>query len=132
MNIYGKGKLINKKIEFSEKFHKDLKHFTEKLPENSIVECFMELSSDDGSLPQLAKIHAMLKDISLQTGISVEDLKLVIKEKAGLCVIREISNKQYFLAKSFGDCSKEELNLAIQAINDFISFLQCPQQNPVL
>jgi hypothetical protein len=26
-----------------------------------------------------------------------------------------VSGKEYFLAKSFGDCSREELSLAIQA-----------------
>jgi hypothetical protein len=42
-------------------------------------------------------------------------MKLLIKDKAGLCIIREVSGKEYFLAKSFGESSKEELNLAIQA-----------------
>ena len=42
-------------------------------------------------------------------------MKLLVKDKAGLCIAREVSGKEYFLAKSFGECSKEELNLAIQA-----------------
>jgi hypothetical protein len=53
-------------------------------------------------------------------------MKILVKDKAGLCIAREVAGKEYFLAKSFGECSKEELSLAIQAameIGEQVNFL---------
>jgi len=107
-----KGLLEFQSLAASKKFE----IFVSNIPENTIVECFYEVQHDDGTLPQLAKIHAMIKELSMFTGETVENMKLLVKDKAGLCIIREVSGKEYFLAKSFGDCSKDELSLAIQAI----------------
>ena len=105
---------------------KQLELFVSKVPEDTIVECFLEVTHDDGTLPQLAKIHAMLRELAMHTGESVENLKLLVKDRAGLCIAREVSGKEYFLAKSFGDCSKDELSLAIQAIIDIGIDVNCP------
>lgn len=89
--------------------------FLANIPEGHIVEVFYEMTHDDGTLPQLAKLHVLIKQLAMHTGNTVDDMKILIKDKAGLCIIREVSGKEYFLAKSFGECSKEELSLAIQA-----------------
>lgn len=95
---------------------KQYEQFVSHLKDGDVVEFFYELQHDDGTLPQLAKIHAMLKELSIHTGETVENMKLLVKDRAGLCIAREVSGKEYFLAKSFGECSKEELSLAIQAM----------------
>ena len=118
MNLHFTGKFIKKNgvLELSSLFQKkQYEHFVSKIPDGQIVEIFLEETHDDGTLPQLAKLHAMIKDLALHIGESVENIKLLIKEKAGLCIIRNVSGKEYFLAKSFAECSKEELSLAIQA-----------------
>lgn len=89
--------------------------FVSNLKDGAIVEFFYEEEHDDGTLPQLAKIHVMIKHLSMHIGESVENMKLLVKDRAGLCIAREVSGKEYFLAKSFADCSREELALAIQA-----------------
>ena len=89
--------------------------FISRLPEGAIVEFFYEMQHDDGTLPQLAKLHVMLKHLATHIGETVENMKLLVKDRAGLCIAREVAGKEYFLAKSFGDCSKDELSLAIQA-----------------
>jgi len=94
---------------------KQFELFCSNIPENTLVECFFEVTHDDGTLPQLAKLHVMIKQLATHIGETVENMKLLIKDKAGLCISREVSGKEYFLAKSFGECSKEELSLAIQA-----------------
>jgi hypothetical protein len=94
---------------------KQYEQFVSRIPEGAIVEFFYEVTHDDGTLPQLAKLHAMLKPLATHIGETVENMKLLVKDRAGLCIAREVSGKEYFLAKSFGDCSKEELSLAIQA-----------------
>ena len=82
--------------------------------------------NDDGTLPQLAKLHVMLKQLSMHIGETVENMKLLVKDRAGLCIARNVAGKEYFLAKSFADCSKDELSLAIQAameIGENIGFI---------
>lgn len=112
------GKFIKKmgKLEFSSTaVAKQYEVFISKVAEGNIVEFFYEETHDDGTLPQLAKLHAMLKPLATHIGETVENMKILVKDRAGLCIAREVAGKEYFLAKSFGDCSKEELSLAIQA-----------------
>jgi hypothetical protein len=100
--------------------------YLSKIPEGQIVEFFYEITHDDGTLPQLAKIHVIIKQLAMHIGETVENMKLLIKDRAGLCIAREVSGKEYFLAKSFGECSKEELSLAIQTaieIGEEVNFL---------
>jgi hypothetical protein len=94
---------------------KHYEKFVSDIPDGAIVEFFYELQHDDGTLPQLAKLHVMIKQLATHIGETAENMKLLIKDRAGLCIAREVSGKEYFLAKSFGECSKEELSLAIQA-----------------
>ena len=118
MSDYLTGKFIKKngRLEFfNVATAKQFELFSSKIPDGHIVEYFYEVTHDDGTLPQLAKIHAMIRELAMHVGESFEDMKLLVKDKAGLCIAREVSGKEYFLAKSFADCSKEELSLAIQA-----------------
>jgi len=97
---------------------KQYEEFVSHIPDGSIVEFFYELQHDDGTLPQLAKLHVMIKQLATHIGETAENMKLLVKDRAGLCIAREVSGKEYFLAKSFGECSKEELSLAIQAAQE--------------
>jgi len=129
INLVSKYVKKNGQLEFqSVAASKKFEIFVSNIPENTIVECFYEVQHDDGTLPQLAKIHAMIKELSMFTGETVENMKLLVKDKAGLCIIREVSGKEYFLAKSFGDCSREELSLAIQAIIEIGQSIDYPLQ----
>jgi len=112
------GKFIKKngRLDFSTlAASKQFEVYVSNISEGSIVEFFYEVTHDDGTLPQLAKLHVMLKHLATHIGETVENMKLLVKDKAGLCIAREVAGKEYFLAKSFGECSKEELSLAIQA-----------------
>lgn len=118
MNLHFTGKYIkrNGRLELSSlSFSKQFELFVSHIPEGQIVEVFYEEQHDDGTLPQLAKLHVLIKQLSMHIGESVENMKLLVKDRAGLCIAREVSGKEYFLAKSFAECSKEELSLAIQA-----------------
>ena len=94
------------------------KKFLKQLPDNSKLEIFIGVSGDKGSNPQLARLHAMIREIAQEIGYTFEEAKLNVKRSAGLCFVRD---KQEY-CKSFADCDKNELNLAIQAcieIGDF-------------
>jgi len=94
---------------------KQLESFIDQIPEGTIIEFFYETQHDDGTLPQLAKLHVMIRQLATHIGETVENMKILVKDRAGLCIMREVSGKEYFLAKSFAECSREDLSLAIQA-----------------
>lgn len=125
------GKFIKRsgRLEFSSlAVSKQHEIFVSDVPDGTIVEFFFEVQQDDGTIPQLAKLHAMIRELSLHVGEPFEDMKILVKDKAGLCLARQVSGKEYFLAKSFGECSREELSLAIQAAIDIGISVNCPIQ----
>jgi len=97
---------------------KRFQNFLKETPEGSNVELFISVSDGKGSNAQLAKIHAMCRQLANDVGYTFEEMKLQVKRKAGLCFMR--NNTEY--CKSFAKCDAEDLNLAIQAcleIGDF-------------
>ena len=87
------------------------KLFLDKLPEGQEVEMFIGLTSSDKSVAQLAKVHACIRELALESGYTFDEMKVLVKEKSGLAY--DGDGAVFF--KSFADCSKSELALAIQA-----------------
>jgi hypothetical protein len=77
--------------------------FISKLPENQKLEMYIDLADADHSKAQLAKVHACIRELAAESGYTFDDMKLIIKSASGL------------EGKSFADCSKSELMLAIEA-----------------
>ena len=77
--------------------------FVDKLQEGDKVDMFVELHGPDHSKAQLAKVHACIRELAKESGYTFDDMKLIIKDSSGLN------------GKSFADCSKSELMLAIEA-----------------
>lgn len=90
--------------------------FINDLEEGQKVEIFMEANVDDGTIPQLAKVHVCIRELAKEIGYSFEDMKLEVKRRAGLCVKKDLGGEVFMICKSFGDCSKDELALAVEAI----------------
>lgn len=83
--------------------------FINNLPEGAQADIFMSTdASGKATNTQIAKIHKSIRDLAAFTGATFDDMKLEVKKKAGLS-----TGPASF--KSFADCSKEEINLAIQA-----------------
>lgn len=93
------------------------KLFIKDIEEGQKVEIFMETDSDDGTVPQLAKIHACIREIAKEVGDTFEEMKKEVKIRSGLCIKKQIDGELFIEYKSFGDCSKEELAMAIATIN---------------
>lgn len=90
-----------------------LKQFNMAIKEGKTVDVFLSISTpNDKTLPQLARIHTMIRELAGFTGHSFEEIKEEIKRKTGLYVITgtRSENKEF---KSFADCSKDELSRAI-------------------
>tara|TARA_R100001463_G_scaffold26759_2_gene62436 strand:- start:1300 stop:1683 length:384 start_codon:yes stop_codon:yes gene_type:complete len=94
------------------------KKWIEELPEDTRIEIFASVSSDDGTSAQIAKVHAMIREIANNIGYTFSEMKLQVKRKAGLCFNK--NGSEY--CKSFGDCSKQELNLVIQELIEIGDF----------
>jgi S-adenosylmethionine:tRNA-ribosyltransferase-isomerase (queuine synthetase) len=85
--------------------------FLDKLQEGQEVEVFMGLASDNGSLAQLAKIHACIRELAKESGYTFDEMKVLVKKHSGLCY--DGADAEY--CKSFKECSKEELAMAIES-----------------
>ena len=85
--------------------------FLDKIQEGQQVEIFMGITSDDKSVAQLAKVHACIRELAKESGYTFDEMKTIIKQQAGLCY--DADGAEY--CKSFADCSKTELVLAIEA-----------------
>jgi len=85
--------------------------FIDKLSDGQQVEVFMGLTSDDRSLAQIAKVHACIRALAQESGYTFDEMKRIIKTHSGLCY--DAGDAE--ICKSFADCSKSELALAIES-----------------
>jgi len=92
--------------------------WVKELPEGTKIEIFASISSENGTAAQIAKIHAMIRELANDIGYSFGEMKLQVKRKAGLCINK--GGSEY--CKSFAKCSKQELNLVIQELIEMGDF----------
>jgi hypothetical protein len=71
----------------------------------------MGLTSDNASLAQIAKVHACIRTLAQESGYTFDEMKRIIKTHSGLCY--DAGDAE--VCKSFADCSKSELALAIES-----------------
>jgi hypothetical protein len=89
--------------------------FLDKLAEGQEVEMYIGLTSSDKSVAQLAKVHACIRELANESGYTFEEMKHLIKLRSGLCVVITEDGQAKEICKSFAECSKNELILAIEA-----------------
>ena len=82
-NIFVKASVRNGELHFpikatGTKFRK----FLNQLPDDSKLEIFIGVSGDKGSNPQLARLHAMIREIAQQIGYTFEEAKIQVKRSA--------------------------------------------------
>lgn len=100
-----------------------LKMFFMSVKKGSMLDAFITVMDENQKTAgQLAKVHAMIRELADFTGHSFEEMKLEIKKKAGLCYETEDGSLQQ---KSFAECSKAEVSGAIMvciALGDEIGY----------
>ena len=92
------------------------KMFKDSLKEGEVIEILANRTSGDGSLAQLSKLHASIREIAKFVGSTVQDEKLRLKKKAGFCIHKTIDGEHYLYCKSFGDCTRDELDYVINIV----------------
>jgi hypothetical protein len=86
-----------------------LKLFHMSLKPGTVLESYLQVASNsDKTNGQLAKAHALIKEIASSTGHTTNEIKVLIKDRAGL--FDEASSD----FKSFADCSKQEMSSVIE------------------
>jgi hypothetical protein len=87
----------------------------EKIPDNGVVEVLFTIQHNKASNAQISKLHASIRQIAFELGNSFDDIKSIIKLKTGLI---HNDDKGNVVEKSFADCTKEEISLAIETCQD--------------
>jgi hypothetical protein len=109
----------NSKLSYSNGKDKLLyDQFIAKIKDGEEVEIFVCLKGRGTSPAQISKVHACIREIAGELGFPFDDMKLIIKEKAGLCYEVEDEGERKIVCKSFADCSLLEITLAIEACKD--------------
>ena len=85
------------------------KIFVDSLKPGEKVEVTFQIVSEKGSEAQMKKLYACIRQLANDLGYSEEEVKLLVKEKSNFI------DKENNLIKSFADCTKHELSVAIQA-----------------
>jgi hypothetical protein len=113
-----KFKKENKELIVADKISQvKLDMFVKQLEDGQKLVVTYEVVNDDASYAQLSKLHKCIRELAEYSGMSMDDMKLYVKNEAGLVKGDSIV--------SFADCSKEEISTAIQAcisIGDKIGF----------
>ena len=118
-SLYSRLQVKNGVLDFPNKAQeKRFYTFLKEIPDGTSIDIFMGVSTDKGSNAQLARAHAMIREIAQYLGYTFEEIKLQAKRQAGLCFTR--NNVEY--CKSFAQCDKDELNLVIQALVEIGDF----------
>lgn len=92
-----------------------LKEYIKNLPEGIKVNMYIEVMTDDGSLEQIAKVHKCIRVLAEHTGSTFNEMKKEIKIRSGLHIVYVKPNETIENELSFADCSREDLNIAIQS-----------------
>lgn len=101
------------------------KKMISETPEDAKIVAMFEIVSQDGTIGQLSKLHACIRQLSLHLGYDFEDMKTYIKHISGFVTTKIIEGKEITRIKSFADCSKEELSFAIQSCINFGNKVNC-------
>jgi hypothetical protein len=102
------GKLVKKngKLVYSDSKNKTLYDiFIKSLKEGEELDIFISVSGVKASTAQITKVHTCIRVIAMDLGYTFDEMKLIVKEQAGL------------KDRSFADCNKDEISLAIEACN---------------
>lgn len=91
-----------------------LDFYMKKMKKFSNYEIMISLNSEEKNYPQLQRVHGCIRQVSVATGISFDKLKKQVKRVANLY---DFSTDELKM-KSFRVCTVEELDKAIQAIED--------------
>jgi hypothetical protein len=100
-------KKVNGKLIQPDKNKILYEQFVKSLPEGVEVEMFMNIVTDNGSLAQISKVHTCIRILAQEAGYTFEEMKLLVKQRSGLCLVFTENELDQEICKSFGECTKD-------------------------
>ena len=91
------------------------KQFEESIPEGQSCEIYYSADVQEGTLSQLAAIHAMIRVLAKEVGVGENEMKEEVKRKG-----KYMTNGKY---DSFADYNLEKLNSVKQTIYELAEFM---------
>lgn len=111
LNIYGE--ILDKKVKI---YNRELiDKWSESLKEGEKIVIKFNVSSEYKSERQLRLIYHEFRQISNHTGYTIDEVKLMLKIKAGLFFSAKIEEKDITVCKSISD-------MTIKQLSEFIEF----------
>ncbi len=98
-----------------------LQNYLNNVEEGAVIQVTYEEQSINGTYAQISKLQACTRELANHLGYSHEEVKDMVKVRAGLY------NSDGDM-KSFAECTKEELSLAIQFALDLGDQVDFPLQ----
>lgn len=89
-------------------------NFVKSLKENQVIEEYYEVLDTNATMPQIAKIHAMIRELANHTGYGFTEMKALVKERTGLVLRVKNEDDDDIELKSFAYCSRQELSQCIE------------------
>lgn len=109
------GKLVHVDLASEAKY----KRFIELLPEDTEIKVEIEKVEKDKTYPQVKKIYQLIKDTSIHTGETFEEVKLRYKKKAGLVIDYRLGDEIRTHIISFADLDIEDASYIIEQFVQF-------------
>ena len=92
-NIFLKLSVKDGELDFPAKIQQTrLNSFLKDLPDGANLEMFISVTTGKGSNAQLARLHAMIREIANDLGYTFEEVKLMVKRNVGLCFMKDKRN----------------------------------------
>lgn len=104
-----------------------LDYWIDSLKEEETVEISLIRDEDLRTIRQIRLLYKCFRTISEHTGHSVEDVKIMMKLKFGMCHSHTIEGIEITVCDSISDLTKKEINKFIEDIDIWSSqTLNCP------
>lgn len=106
INIFGK--ITNGKLEFNNK--DSVNQWVKMQSEGDDVVVRFTNQKDYATYRQIRLLYKCFRTISEHTGHDVEEIKLILKVKLGLCYSHDVENREITVCKSISDMNRKEIS----------------------
>lgn len=117
LNLYGKIKDGEIKLENTYA----LKQWAKTLEEGSDIVVKFRNQANYKTVRQLRLLYLCFRKLSAHLGYPVNDIKLMMKIKAGICWTHNIDGREITECKSISDFTKRELSEFVESIDTWAS-----------
>lgn len=113
INLYGK--IHNGKLELNNR--EALNQWCSNLKEGEDIVVKFNVSKTYKSTRQLRLLYHCFRELSAKLGYGIEEIKMLMKLRAGLCFVHTIEGEEISVCKSISDMTKRELSEFVEFVD---------------